>query len=200
MTVTYRPELSFHATLHWQMVNGQPAVHGLSATYIEQAPTSLDNGWLYASVGDTYSGLKPIGLGLDQASGRLVGLEFWFGCYHTEDGFRYELCVFTDPRGANPFQFHTVDVSRNGYLGVYSAAKPAAGCKKGRGGPLWALDGLNPWMLEGGGKVRDVTLVSAQGGRVRRSMENYFPYLKDNHGHDTLFTVQVANDGKHCPW
>lgn len=201
MYISYQPELSFYGTLHWEMEGGAPAVHGLSATYIERAPTALDNGWIYASVGDTYSGLKSVGLDSEMVSGRLVGLKLWFACYYCESAssyrYRYRVTVYDDRQPNKPFQFYTLDVSRNGYLAVYKSSKSAAETVTE---PLWELQGLDPWDVADGGSFSNLTLISPTGNPVRRQMEDYFPYLNDQRGHDARFTLSAAQDAKRRPW
>lgn len=202
MFIAYKPELSFHGTLHWEMQDGKPAVHGLSATYIEKAPTAIDDGWIYASVGDTYSGPKPVGLGVDMVSGRLIGLRFWFACYYCEGQdsyrYRYKLTVFDDLQADNPFQFYSLDTSRNGYLAVYKDSAPQLA---NADGPLWELKDVDPWDdIKHGASLSNVTLISPAGKPVRRKMEEHFPYLNDQAGHDTRFTINVTDDAGLCPW
>ena len=201
MFIAYKPELSFYATVHWEMHGSEPAFHGLSATFVDEAPTSLDNGWIYASVGDTYSGLKPVGLGLDWVAGRLVGLKFWFACYYFEDEtayrYRYKIIAYDDRQSSNPFQRYLLDVSRNGYLAVY---KPSNLGRSADEAPLWELSGLDPWALQDDMAVSNVTLISPAGKPVRRLMEDNFPYLNDQTGHDTRFTIKVAEDARRRPW
>jgi hypothetical protein len=201
MFIAYKPEFSFYGTIHWEMHGGEAAAHGLSATYIERAPTSLDNGWIYASVGDTYSGLKPIAIGIDQAAGRLVGLKFWFACFYCEDEtghhYRYGLTAYDDRQPDNPFQFYTLDVSRNGYLAVYKASQSDS---VSGNGPLWQLVGFDPSEVNSDDIIPRVTLISPAGKPVRRKMEDYFPYLNDGAGHDAYFTIKIAEDGKRQPW
>lgn len=199
----YMPELSFHGSLHWQMESGQTAPHGLSATYIENAVTASANGWIYCSAGDTYSGLKDIGLGLDQAAGRLVTLKFWFGCYYYEQEaglsrYRYDLCVY-DEHQRSPFQFYALDTSRNGYLAIYKGGKPSDSGLP-RGAPLWELKDLDPWELADGIEVRDLELISPHRKPVRRLMEDGFPYLNECAGHDTRFTLKISTNGLTRPW
>ena len=201
MFIAYKPELSFHATLHWEMASGESAIHGLSATYIDNAPTAVDNGWIYASVGDTYSGLKHVGFGMDYAAARLVGLKFWFACYYCEGDetyrHRYKLNVYDDRQADNPFQSYALDTSRNGYLAVYKDSDPQGAHING---PLWELSGVDPWDIEQGGSLANITLISAAGKTVRRKMEDYFPYLNDQAGHDARFTIRVTEDAAVRPW
>ena len=201
MFIAYKPELSFHATLHWEMHGGDPAVHGLSATYIEKAPTAAEDGWIYASVGDTYSGLKPVGWGLDSVTARLIALKFWFSCYYVEDhdSYRhlYKLSVYEDQQTENPFQLYTLDVSRNGYLAVYKDSDPQGAHA---GSPLWELSRVDPWEIPLGASLSNIKLISPGGRPVRRKMEGYFPYLNDQAGHDARFTIKVADSTRQCPW
>lgn len=201
MFIAYKPELSFHGALHWEMHGGEPAAHELSATYIEKAPTAADDGWIYASVGDTYSGLKPVGVGLDLVSARLVGLKFWFGCYYCEghDSYRYcyKLTVYDDRQAHNPFQLYALDTSRNGYLAVYKDSAPHMAHAKG---PLWELKDVDPWDIKRGASLSNIKLMSPSGKPVRRKMEEYFPYLNDQSGHDTQFTLNVTADATLRPW
>ena len=204
MSIKPMPELSFYATLHWKMASGIPAVHGLSATYIEDAPTSLDSGWIYCSAGDTYSGLKPIGLGLDHVTGRLVGLKFWCECYYLENEaglsrYRFDIRAFDNQQANNPFQFHSLNLSRNGYLGLYVLGIPDVDNALGEVA-LWEFDGLDPWTLEEGMQVVDLALISPSGKKLRRLVEDGFPYLNEYKGHDTLFSIQVQPDGLKMPW
>lgn len=202
MSLTFKPELSFFATIHWEMVNGRAAVHGLSATYVDSALTAADSGWIYCSAGDTYSGLKPIGIDIDLATGRLVGLKFWFACYQYADGdqsYRYELCAFDDLQAHNPFQFHTLNLSRNGYLGLYPARMPDEH-GHARQGALWDFKGLDPQQLEEGAEVANVMMIGPEKRRMRRLVEDYFPYLNDRDGHDALFTIKVVEGGMQRPW
>lgn len=191
------PELSFYASLHWTLPNGRPEPHGLSATYLEQAPTALDNGWVYCSAGDTFSGMKRIALGLDEVAGRLVSLYFWFACHRSNTGcgaprYRYNLRVFQPPAHNNPFQFHTLDKSRNGYLGLYTLNPFNA--------PLWEIHGLGATRPEPGSQVDNLSLVSADGGKVRRLVEDGFPYLSDRAGHDARFSAKIAPAEFKGPW
>ena len=203
-TAVYTPELSFHGSLHWHMPDGNPAVHGLSASYIEQAPTALDNGWVFCSAKDTYSGLKRIALGLDEVSGRLVGLQFWFACYFCGEAaglsrYRYDVRVFQQPQHANPFQFYKLEVSRNGYLGLYQSDSPH-GFRVLQDSDLWELEGLDPWELQGGASVPALGLISPPRRPVRRLVEEGFPYLSDRDGHDARFTLTVEPNGLERPW
>lgn len=204
MAIVYKPELSFYATIHWKMASGVPAVHGLSATYIDGAPTWLDSGWIYCSAGDTFSGLKPIGLGLDKVAGRLIGLKFWCECYYCDDyaglsRYRYDLTVFDDRQSSNPFQFHNLNLSRNGYLGLYAASMPGV-YKEPSEIVLWQFEGLDPWELEPGEEIKDLALISPTGNKLRRLVEEGFPYLHEHSGHDTLFSIQVLPNGLRRPW
>jgi hypothetical protein len=209
MAITYQPDYSFIGTLHWQRPDGRESVHGLSATLVENAVTAVNNGWIYASVGDSYSGTEEIGLGMDHSSRRLVGLTFWFGCYYDDDesdfGYRYELRVCDQPGRKNPFQAYTLDVSRNGYLAVYEGHMPAYGSYDQSRAVLWRFTcpvhfDLSPGELEANGQVKDVTLLSPRGRKVRRLIEDYFPYLNDAGGDGALFSIKVEEYGVPRPW
>jgi hypothetical protein len=197
MPADFIPELSFYASLHWTLPNGQPELHGLSATYLDQAPSALDNGWIYCSSGDSYSGKKRVALGLDEVAGRLVGLHFWFACHRIASSsdvpsYRYNLRVFQEQAHNNPFQFRTLDKSRNGYLALYQLNPFNA--------PLWEIKGLGALRPEAGAQVDNLTLVSSEGGRVRRLVEDGFPYLSDRAGHDARFTARIASEDFKGPW
>jgi hypothetical protein len=189
MAIKLRPHTSFIGTLHVQASNGWVVPHGLSATYIDNAPTSLDSGWVYADSGDSYSGWKPIAFGIDQAAGRLVGLPFWFGSYFNDDDHTYsfDLQVYDARKHVNPFQGYCLNVSRNGYVGVYS--------KGDERGPLWGVGDIDPSYLAEGHERKDLTLTSPEGRKVRRLMEERFPYLNDISGDDCKFTLRVEKVG-----
>lgn len=204
MILLHKPEMSFEATLHLQLRDGQPELHGLSATYIELAPTGLDNGWIYASEGNSYAGKKRIAFGLDEVTGRLVALQFWFACFYWEQddqyGYRYSLHV-TDPGEGpgQPFAGYELDVSRNGYAGVYSR-HPLEEELQGESMPLWRLESFDPYAAKPGHSFGDLVLISPRGQRARRFVEDGFPYLSDSQGTEIMFTLKIARIPAVRPW
>lgn len=189
MTYKFHPDLSFAADIYWQQssTSNEP----LRVT----APGDLTNegdGWLWAGVPRERPKSAP---GLRRQN-------FWFGCYSKDGKYCYQI------RGRTPGSLEIVvtrqlDVSRNGYLGMYplpSALDVVSPLAIIRGlehmaveYPIafWTVNGFDTENLKIGQTTWNITLVSPNGREVKRSVEDGWCYLNDSKGESVAFGIEV---------
>ncbi|MDF0730956.1 hypothetical protein P0Y43_09490 [Pseudomonas entomophila] len=139
-TLEFQPEMSFIARCHWQL-HDRPVAPGqwdqtsdlFRPFWVEFNDWNGDDGWLITSkdYGDeailSFLADEVVGKGVRR---RYVTDSFWFGVYRHADGYVYEIRPAYDARNVHawPNLDYWLDVSRNGYLGFYTALSPAGVC------------------------------------------------------------------------
>ncbi|MDH0730124.1 hypothetical protein N5F23_01620 [Pseudomonas sichuanensis] len=100
--------------------------------------------------------------------------QFWFGCHEIDGHTWYEIrCGKLPWQGQWKYYGHRVDISRNGYLGLYAAEGVG---KVDQSTPLWRLHGLDAQDIAAGKLLTDLKWVSRDGRAVKRLREGDFRY------------------------
>jgi hypothetical protein len=179
----FRSELSFNATLIWN--ESAMVGHAVGAGFDGGTPLKHGDGWLHAGL-DVFSGHRnPANVVsyVDQ-------LDFWFGCYGVPGDYVYEIRGISLGR-IKRFHGYQIDVSRNGYLGMYPESYLDM--------PLWRIDSLDPHSLVPGSLLGGIKLVSPNGREVKRVYEDRFPYLNDQKGDAVTFSLGILKTNVPTP-
>lgn len=183
---SYKSELCFSGRIYREHPDGSAAANELRATWIVEAATSEDDGWVYADAGDTYSGMRPTPGRRRQLPHKLVPMKCWFGCYYWKGEYCYQIVMESGTELENHFAGYRLDVSRHGYVGLYSGGPLFLG-----EGPMWKLNNLNPLDLKAGSRVSSVAIISPSGAALNRLSDEGFPYLNNRDGEPARFTIVV---------
>lgn len=191
----FQPEKSFIAKLYWQPgFSTQEPVQGsrIGDTGNGDSPFT-SGGWLHAGV-DKYTDLRAAPYVIARRKFRTL---FWFGCYETDGEYDFEIRAVRDEDSHPHWQRcgHRLDVSRNGYLALYSAGEAVGHDALAAGTMLWRLDGLDVSLLAEGVGVSNLRLISLHGKTVKRLIEDDFPYLSEQQGEDGYLHLQVLSIG-----
>ncbi|WP_256825320.1 hypothetical protein [Pseudomonas juntendi] len=191
----FQPQKSFIARLYWQpRLSTQGQVQGVPIGDTGNGDSPFTSGgWLHADE-DHYTDTVAPAYVISRRKFRTL---FWFGCYETDGEYDFEIRAVGD-EDSHPHwrrRGHRLDVSRNGYLALYSAAQAVGHDALAAGTMLWRLDGLAPEQLAEGDAVSDVSLVSLHGKTVRRLVEDGFPYLSEVQGEAGYLHLQVLSIG-----
>lgn len=187
MTAVFVPNFSFYADLYWQKSSTDSEHLRVSRA---GTPFGHEDGWIWAADPAL----------LNEGNMFLDHQDFWFGCFEEDGQYAYEI------RGRTPGSFPLkatcrLDVSRNGYLGMYpipgllDLIKPGAVLtdlfNHGYPIPVWTMPSVDPAQLSEGMTVWDIQLVSPQGKQARRLLEDGFYYLNHNTGEPVAFGLTV---------
>ncbi|MFK0090273.1 hypothetical protein ACIQUS_23645 [Pseudomonas sp. NPDC090755] len=166
----------------------------------------LDNsGWLH--VGRPAETLNSTGEGLYVVNVELP--RFWFGCYQDDDGrYSYDIRgAQLDSGGSWPFNNSSLEISRNGYLGLYYVFADAGADPLIHRMTLWRLEGFDPspiFLAEGGFEV-GIQLLGPSGKRVGQSGEEMdegkgvFNYMKEQKGDEGGLALKIIQVGRAQP-
>lgn len=181
----FKPEKSFLAKLYWQ--EAPPAAHGVPSGRLPRigavrngdTPWAAE-GWLHAGVDDfTRHDLPGYIL-----SRRKFATQFWFGCYESDGEYDYEIRAagVDDNHPHWSYANRCLDISRNGYLGLYTVSQSPGHDVLASRSMIWRLQGFAPDDLLAGSLHTGLELVSLHGKRVNRLVEDGFPYLNEQSG------------------
>ena len=199
MGQTYRPEKSFTARLLYQYP-GWPSCYDEDAELTQDLSGSTlpevrvvgsrdsvieVDGWL-AMPGDR------------EDDDRYECPQFWFGCHEIDGQNFYEIrCGKLAWQGQWKYYGSRVDISRNGYLGLYSADGVG---KVDQSTPLWRLDGLDAQSIAAGKLLPNLKWVSRDGRPVKRLREgNYRYYFSMEKGAELQMALNVVAMGAAKP-
>ncbi|WP_312935556.1 hypothetical protein [Pseudomonas sp.] len=198
----FTPEKSMLARLYWQpteMNAGQEdasQLRRIGAVRNGDTPWAAE-GWLHAGHDDfTNHAVADYVL-----SRRKFATQFWLGCYATNGEPDYEIRA----AGVDDLHHHwtyanwRLDVSRNGYLGLYETSEPVGHDALADGSMLWRLEGLPDDALRTGIWYYGIKLVSLHGKSVKRVYEGGFPYLNEDHGSEGFIALNVIRTGAAKP-
>ncbi|WP_296268604.1 hypothetical protein [Pseudomonas sp. UBA6562] len=193
---TFSPEKSFLARLYWSNQNtpvetfDQTRFQPIGVTVRQPSPSGL-NGWLHADQ-DNVTAPEP----KRYYTGRKFVHPFWFGCYDTEGEHDYEIrAAGTIKHRQWTFANHRLDISTNGYLGVYPTPDEPGHDALANGTMLWRCEGLPTQGLAEGGRWAGLVFSSVHNKKIKRLRENDFPYLNENEGEEGWLALEVVKMG-----
>ena len=180
MITSFHLDKSFIATLYWHETAS--TLRRIGIGHDGTTPLTHNDGWLFAGKPNT-----------DWKLPSTVKVNFWFGCYRAGDRYVYELrgLLADKPFFRSKVHNRRLDVSRNGYLGLYGVPfDTGVAPSRFDGIPVWTLSGFGPGAAQVGQRISNITLLSPSGKTVKRLVEQEFPYLNDQQG----TAAQVALD------
>jgi len=201
MKSTLKAENCFCADVYWK--GKDQVLHKVAATMNNQTVFKNNDGWLFAGK-DNYTKRLSNGMVWDRY---LVQLSFWFGCYVFEDGRHlYRIAAFTrhleqsDERN-HRFNGHHVDISKNGFLGLYDVHPEYIDGGDYLNKLLFQLDHLGAETLSMGQVVEQVQLTSPYGRQVKVVDDEGYPLLNESRaGEAGSFTLKVLEVGQGLPF
>jgi hypothetical protein len=184
MRAKFRKELSFNGRLSWEATDGK--CYRLAAGFDGSTPLRHTDGWIFAGP-DTYTDVYG-----NIVNAKLVHIDFWFGCYvRSDDSYGFEIRSLTQDFGRR-FYRGQLDVSRNGYLGLYSSPTPDDIGYSEASAPFWKFRGDPHERIEAGAKHKGITLIGPNNGMIKRLVEDNYAYLSETGGHDATFTLDIT--------
>ncbi|WP_313741050.1 hypothetical protein [Pseudomonas sp.] len=191
-------EKSFLAKLYWDTTGAlqtQPdptRAPRIGVVRDRTAPWASE-GWLHADA-DTFTDHRASDY---VVSRRKFQTQFWFGCYETDGQHDYEIRAAGVDDGHHQWKYtsHRLDVSRNGYLGVYSTPEEPGHDVLANGSMIWRLERLPTDKLLPGRAYGPIRLVSLHGKSVKRLNEDGFPYLNENSGGEGWLFIEIIQVG-----
>ncbi|NBA95915.1 hypothetical protein [Pseudomonas sp. R5(2019)] len=200
MSYVFKPEKSFIARLYWQEPGfialedweaSKSRVHRIGVGFDGEAPWG-NEGWLFAGR-DTYS--QPSESHILRKI--VFKAQFWFGCYETAGEYDYEIrSAHVDNRDRRWRYFNRrLDVSRNGYLGLYEAPGEVGLPPQDTGMQVWRLENFNPAQCVDGAVFPNVDLISLHGLTVKRLYESDYPYLNQQDGEPGKLALKILEAG-----
>ncbi|MFS0826788.1 hypothetical protein [Pseudomonas phoenicis] len=194
----FNPQNSFLAQLYWDSTGAtrtsftSSEVPRIGAVRDRTAPWASE-GWLHADVDDFTDRRAP-----DYVISRRKFLtQFWFGCYETDGQHDYEIRAAGVDDGHHHWVYanHRLDVSRNGYLGVYPTADEPGHDVLIAGSMVWRLEGFPTDGIASDKAYGPVQLVSLHGKSIKRLEEDGFPYLNENDGEAGWLLLNILKVG-----
>ncbi len=199
----FNAEKSFIAACFWQDM--LPTTASDESTQLQRIGDTrsgetpwADEGWLHADA-DNYTSQNP--RRPEVLVRRKFATQFWFGCYETAGEYDYEVRAASVERWARQWSHynHRLDVSRNGYLGLYAASELAGHDPLASGSMLWRLEGFDPDGLSANTRHDSIELLSLHGKRIKRLREEGFAYLNEARGEDGWLALRVLRTGVAAP-
>ncbi|AIR91389.1 hypothetical protein [Pseudomonas cremoricolorata] len=194
----FNPAKSFTAKLYWQEVP-MPSeqwdfsrLHRIGGTLNGDAPWSSE-GWLHAGP-DDYTDHKAAGYVISR---RKFATQFWFGCYETDGEYDFEIRAagVDDDHPHWSYANRRLDISRNGYLGLYKAAEPVGHPAAQNATMLWRFDSLPVDQLVANSLYAQLQLYSLHGLRINRHYEDGFAYLNEQQGESGWVALKLIRMG-----
>lgn len=195
----FTPEKSFLAKLYWRTTDFIPdppvATREMRIGTMTSESSIGIEGWLHAGV-DNYSA-KPRNPWSDDGRHKFK-TQFWFGCYETDGEHDYEIRAAGSDENTYLWEYrnHRLDISRNGYLGLYPTSDEPGHDAFGARSMIWRLEGFPTDGLAPGMVLGPVQLTSLHGKVVKRFMEaGVVPYLNEDKGEDGWLLVEILAVG-----
>ncbi|WP_060507941.1 hypothetical protein [Pseudomonas sp. NBRC 111124] len=192
----FQPAKSFVAKLYWQPDDAPGNVSAVGDTGNGDSPFT-SGGWLHADE-DNYTNHWAAEHVIARRKFRTL---FWFGGYETDGEWDFEIRAAQDEQNHPHWQRrnHRLDVSRNGYLALYSASEPAGHDPLAAASMLWRLEGLDMAKVKVGAFIANLRLVSLHGKIVKRLVEDDFPYLSEEQGQHGCLALKIVRTGCAAP-
>ncbi|MFF7860345.1 MULTISPECIES: hypothetical protein [unclassified Pseudomonas] len=198
-TYTFKPEKSFIAACYWQHQpsTAQAALEeGFQRVGSFSDPTPLaTERWIHAGEDNHTSPHAYINPHIEYP--QKFATQFWFGCYETDGEYDYEIRAARVDSNDRRWKHrnHRLDVSRNGYLRLYSADEPLGHDPLANSTMLWRLPGFRPEAASVGSIIYDLELWSVHGLRIKYLYENDFPYLNEKSGAQGWLAMKIMRKG-----
>lgn len=142
---TYYPNAGFRASLYWKkFADGH--VSKVKASYAKNEALAHLDGWLHAGP-DNYSNKNRY----------LVDIDFHFSVFSYAGNYLYQLRAIPHPKGPQHFAGYRLEVSHNGFLGLY---KPPLLLDNP---PYWHFPGLTPFDLTSADVFGEMSMWGGEG-------------------------------------
>ena len=189
MSIEYKKEYSFRAEVYWR--DSSAFRHRVGASMDDSTIFKTNDGWLFAGE-DNYT--KYNGAVRVRA---VIKMDFWFGCYMQSGKYFYDVRCISLTRD-EPFFAARLELSRNGYLGLYIPENDRSPPTEAQ---LWQLDSFDPKGRRPGDWMHGLTLRNARGQAVKRLYKDNFPYLSvGGSGEEGSVTMNVVQVGEGYPF
>nr|WP_314489979.1 hypothetical protein [uncultured Pseudomonas sp.] len=193
----FNPEKSFLANLYWNDTDvlgvglDRGKLPRIGVIGDSSSPWATE-GWLHAGADDFTHWSAEFTL-----SKRKFETQFWFGCYETDGQYDYEIRAAAVDTFSHQWKYasHRLEVSRNGYLGVYPTSEEPGHDAFANGSMLWRFDDLPGERLKPGSAYGLYPWISLHGKRVKRLIEDGFPYLSEDQGEEGWIGLEMLKVG-----
>ncbi|WP_028693739.1 hypothetical protein [Pseudomonas cremoricolorata] len=191
----FKPEKSFIARVYWHgpaRTERELDSSNWQRVYVTYDQALLGNrGWLH--IGHVLPNPE-----LEHYSSNGVGaVQFWFGCYQGGEDYRFEIRT-ADLEDGHPYWNHSncrLDISRNGYLGVYGVSEKPGHDFEANGTMTWRLPGLEPTRLSVDTPQGGLDLLTPDSKCITRLDEDDFPYLSTRAGQRSWLGLKLIKMG-----